>query len=100
MSQEWLAARLHLKSASNACQIIRCYKRGREKVDLPKPLIDFTHTAMTDGTSRSPQMQAVNFRTQTPISTVFSHTGTYFPLFTELIRTRGQTSAQFDTMRE
>lgn len=45
MSQEWLAATLHLKSASNACQIIRCYKREREKVDLPKVLIGYVNTA-------------------------------------------------------
>ena len=48
VSQEWLAAKLHLKSAANACQIIRRYKREREKVGLPKPLIDFINTATTD----------------------------------------------------
>lgn len=42
------AARLHLKSASNACQIIRRYKREREKVGLPKPRIDFINTAKAD----------------------------------------------------
>jgi len=35
-------------SASNALQIIRRYKREREKVTLPKPLIDVIDTATTD----------------------------------------------------
>ena len=37
-------AKLHLKSASNACQIIRRWA----KAGLPRPLIDFINTAQTD----------------------------------------------------
>ena len=48
VSQEWLAENLHLKSASNACQVIRRYKRNREKVKLPKGLEKFIKTATTE----------------------------------------------------
>ena len=47
VSQEWLAERLHLKSAANACQVIRRYKKEREKVKLPTRLTKFVKTAST-----------------------------------------------------
>ncbi len=48
VSQEWLAERLYLKSASNACQVIRRYKRERTKVKLPKGLLNFIQSATPD----------------------------------------------------
>jgi putative transposase len=48
VSQEWLAERLYLKSASNACQVIRRYKKQREKVSLPRALADFIKRATTE----------------------------------------------------
>jgi putative transposase len=45
VSQEWLAQKLHLKSATNASKVIRQYKKERQKVDLPKSLVEFIKTA-------------------------------------------------------